>query len=74
MANKECNTKQLKWIFKKAILLIESCEDKVIDGIAAEEIDDYIQKVCADSKKNEYCRDIMLYVLAAINREAKPDS
>lgn len=66
----KCNTKQLKWIFKKAIFLIESCEDKVIDAIAAEEIDDYVQKVYEDSKRNAYCKDIMLDVLSAINREA----
>ncbi len=69
--NKIMNTKQLKWIFKKAIFLIESCEDKVIDAIAAEEIEDYVQKVYADSKGNAYCKDIMLDVLDAINREAE---
>lgn len=73
MSNTGCNTKQLKWIFKKAIFLIESCEDKVIDDIAAKEIDGFVQKVYADSKENAYCRDIMLDVLTAINREAKPD-
>lgn len=72
MAIKECNTKQLKWIFKKAIFLIESCENKNIDAVSAEEIEDYVQKVHADSKGNEYCKKIMLDVLTAINRESKP--
>lgn len=71
MADKGCNLKQLKWIFKKAILLIESCEGKTIDSIAAEEIEDYVQKVYADSKGNAYCKDIMLDVLSAINRETE---
>ena len=71
MANKGCNLKQLKWVFKKAIFLIESCEDKVIDGIAAKEIADYAQKVYTGSKGNAYCKDIMLDVLSAINRETE---
>lgn len=73
MAKKECNAKQLKWIFKKAIFLIESCENKTIDENAAEEIENYVQKVYADSKENAYCKDIMLDVLAAINREVGTD-
>lgn len=63
-------TKQLKWIFKKAIYLIESCEGRAIDDAAAGKIDDFVQKVYEDSKKNEYCEKIMLDVLTAINREA----
>lgn len=73
MEKKECNVKQLKWIFKKAIFLIESCENKNIDDAAAEEIEDYVQRVYEDSKENAYCRDVMLYVLAAINRETKKE-
>lgn len=68
---KNCNLKQLKWIFKKAIVLIEFCENKLIDDSVAKEIEDYVDKVCMDSKNNAYCLDIMLDVLSAINRESK---
>ena len=68
---KECNLKQLKWIFKKAIFLIESCENKAVDDAAAEEIANYVEKVCAAAKGNAYCRERMLDVLDAKNREAE---
>ncbi len=69
MDDKQCNLKQLKWIFKKAISLIESCENRVLDDADAEKVIDFVQKVYEDSKKNKYCKDIMLDVLDAISRE-----
>ena len=69
MDDKQCNLKQLKWIFKKAIFLIESCENRVLDEADFEKIIDFAQTTYEDSKKNKYCLDRMLDVLDAINRE-----
>ena len=62
-------TKQLKWIYKKAIYLIDACEGKELSEDDARKISDYVDKVNEDSKGNAYCRDVMVDVLSAIDRE-----
>ncbi len=65
------NTKQLKWIFKKALALIESYENRKLSEADCDYIIDYARKVYEDSKKNEYCKNIMLDVICALSGEQR---
>lgn len=65
------NTKQLKWIFKKALALIERYENRELSKEDCGCIEDYARKVYEDSKKNEYCKKIMLDVICALNHEKR---
>lgn len=62
------NIKQLKWIFKKALMLIETYEDKQLTDIDCQNIIAYVDKTYHDSKENEYCKRIMLDVAEAIDK------
>ena len=63
------NIKQLKWIFKKALALIERYENWELSKEDCDCIEAYAKKVYEDSKKNEYCKKIMLDVICALNHE-----
>lgn len=63
------NLKQLKWIFCKALVLIEAYENRRLTEKDCQDIIAYAQKVYDDSKKNEYCRDIISDVVSALNQE-----
>ena len=62
------NIKQLKWIFKKALILIEAYENKQLTDNDCQNIIAYAEKVFSDSKENAYCKRIMLDVVAAFDR------
>ena len=62
------NIKQLKWIFKKALMLIEAYENKQLTDNDCQNIIAYAEKVFSDSKENEYCKRMMLDVVAAFNK------
>lgn len=62
------NIKQLKWIFEKALMLIEAYEDKQLTNDDCQNIIAYADKVYHDSKENEYCKRIILDVVAAIDK------
>lgn len=62
------NLKQLKWIFKKALMLIKAYENKQLTDDDCQNIIAYTDKVYRDSKENEYCKRIMLDVAAAFDR------
>lgn len=61
--------KQLKWILNKALFLICAYEGKILTDRDCEQITAYAKKTYEDSKKNEYCKNIMLDVVCALNRE-----
>lgn len=63
------NTKQLKWIFKKALMLIEAYENKQLTDDDCQNIIAFTEKVYKDSKGNEYCKNIMLDVVAALDKK-----
>lgn len=64
------NVKQLKWIFRKALVLIEAYENRSLTEKDCKDIIAYAQKVYDDSKKNEYCRNVILDVVSALNQES----
>lgn len=63
------NIKQLKWIFKKALMLIEAYENKQLTDDDCQNIIAFTEKVYQDSKENEYCKNIMLDVTAALEKQ-----
>lgn len=60
---------QLKWILNKALFLICAYEGRALTDEDCEKITQYAQKAYEDSKKNAYCKNIMLDVVCALNRE-----
>lgn len=65
------NTKQLKWIFKMALVLIERYENRELSKEDCDCIEAFAGKVYENSKKNEYCKKIMLDVMHALDQEQR---
>lgn len=65
------NTKQLKWIYKKALFLLEKYGEREVGDEEWQEIISYAQKVYEDTKRNEYCKDIMQRSVNAIDNDDK---
>lgn len=62
------NTKQLKWIYKMALVLIERYENRELSKEDCDCIEAFAKKVYEVSKKNKYCKKIMLDVICALNQ------
>lgn len=63
------NIKQLKWILNKALFLICAYEGRILTEEDCEKITRYAQEAYQASKRNGYCKNIMLDVICALNRE-----
>lgn len=63
------SVKQLKWILNKALFLLYAYEGRRLTEKDCQDIAEYGQNVYKDSKGNEYCKNIMLDVICALNRE-----
>ncbi len=63
------NLEQLKWTLNKALFLICAYEGRVKTDEDCGKIIQYAQETYEVSKKNEYCKNIMIDVVCALNRE-----
>ena len=63
------NIKQLRYIFIKALALIMKYENKELTDDDCKEIRAFAAEVNEETKGNEYCKNIMLDVISAFNRQ-----
>lgn len=61
------NKKQVEWVLEKALRIVKKYENKKITDKDFEEAFNYAQKVYEDSKKNEFCKQVMFVVLDSLN-------
>ena len=60
------NKKQLEWIHKKELHLIEKYGGRKLSEEECQEVVDFSRRVYRDSKHNEYCKAVMVRVVSAI--------
>lgn len=65
------NIKQIEWILRKALLLIETYQGRVLHDEEYKAMTQYVNDTVNETHGNEYCRKILLDVLECFDREAK---
>lgn len=65
------NAKQLDWIHKKELYLLEKYGGRRLSEEECQEVADFSGKVYEDSKHNEYCKAVMLRAVNAIWNDDK---
>lgn len=65
------NIKQIEWILRKALLLIETYKGRILTDREYSEMAQYVKNTVEESHGNTYCRKILIDVLECFDREAK---
>jgi len=71
MMETKVNIKQLRWIHKKELFLLEKYGGRKLSEKEYEEVMDFSGKVYEDSKHNKYCKAVMLRAINAIENDDK---